>query len=318
MTYYVTLLRTLATCLITNSHYEGIYPYDILANGGLLGDIIFFTVSGYCLNNVKERFSKWYVKRVIRCYVPVVIITLLYFILGYYYTSVEKNIIYWFVFPTNYHFIASIMLLYVPYYFVVRYKCLKDRIPLIMLIVFVTYILVYILFFDKTYYHIDNVWENMVKFLYFESMLLGAYIRSNTNLFHRETKIKDLILVVIVGAAYLVSKILLVKNIIPCNLQIINQIFIYFFLYSIFALFATFEEKLKNLPRSLMKIITFVASMTLEIYLVQYVLIDVHKNLAPFPFNWIIVSCSIFIVAIALHYLTAGLTKVILKLFSQY
>ena len=40
--YFITLLRALATIIITNAHYTGIYPSDIIANGGLLGDVLFF------------------------------------------------------------------------------------------------------------------------------------------------------------------------------------------------------------------------------------------------------------------------------------
>ncbi len=46
MIFFITFLRALATCLITNSQYTGVYPTDIIANGGLLGDILFFAVSG--------------------------------------------------------------------------------------------------------------------------------------------------------------------------------------------------------------------------------------------------------------------------------
>ena len=45
MVFFVDLLRALATALITNSHYGSVYPISILANGGLLGNIIFFAIS---------------------------------------------------------------------------------------------------------------------------------------------------------------------------------------------------------------------------------------------------------------------------------
>ena len=41
MIFFITLLRCVAACLITNAHYTGIYPSDIIANGGLLGDVLF-------------------------------------------------------------------------------------------------------------------------------------------------------------------------------------------------------------------------------------------------------------------------------------
>ena len=60
MIFFVTFLRALATCLITNAHYTGVYPTDLIANGGLIGDVVFFAVSGYCLYNAKGNFFGWY------------------------------------------------------------------------------------------------------------------------------------------------------------------------------------------------------------------------------------------------------------------
>lgn len=57
MIFFITVLRALAACLITNAHYTGIYPIEIIANGGLIGDVLFFAVSGYCLYNVKYELS---------------------------------------------------------------------------------------------------------------------------------------------------------------------------------------------------------------------------------------------------------------------
>lgn len=41
MIFFVTVLRALAAMIITNAHYVGVYPTDLIANGGLLGDVIF-------------------------------------------------------------------------------------------------------------------------------------------------------------------------------------------------------------------------------------------------------------------------------------
>ena len=34
MICFITFLRAIASCLITNAHYTGIYPTDLIANGG--------------------------------------------------------------------------------------------------------------------------------------------------------------------------------------------------------------------------------------------------------------------------------------------
>ena len=36
---YITFFRAIGAVLITNSHFTGVYPSDIVANGGLLGDV---------------------------------------------------------------------------------------------------------------------------------------------------------------------------------------------------------------------------------------------------------------------------------------
>ena len=82
MIFFITVLRALAACIITNSHYVGVYPTDLIANGGLFGDVIFFAVSGFCLTNVKNSFPKWYGKRLVRVFPAFIIISVIYILLG--------------------------------------------------------------------------------------------------------------------------------------------------------------------------------------------------------------------------------------------
>ena len=107
---FIVLMRALAAIVITNAHYTGVYPTDIIANGGLLGDVMFFAVSGFCLANTNSSFGKWYLKGFIRVYVPSWLITLIYMILGAYVVTGFKDLIDFFVWPTYWHFVASIIL----------------------------------------------------------------------------------------------------------------------------------------------------------------------------------------------------------------
>lgn len=307
MIFFITALRALAACLITNAHYTGVYPTDLIANGGLIGDIIFFAVSGYCLCSCKGNFAKWYGKRVWRIYLPVVLMTAIYMILGFYSMNAEHNFVWWYLYPTYYHFIASIIVLYIPFYIIMKIPQLKKRIPLIMAIIAVVYLLVYVIFYDKSYYHIDTVREPMIRFLFMESMLLGAYFKINDEKFRNKFSWVSLVMSVVCFGGYFASKLLFSKMASISSLQVINQLIIFAFLFFVFRLFAGIDDKLEKLPKWIKKCITFISQITLEIYLVQYVIIDLLRTIAPFPINWLALTASIILAAFALHMACKGI-----------
>ena len=115
---FINFLRVLAAIFITNSHLTVVWPNSSIAIGGLLGDVLFFAVSGFCLtktDDISEKFIPWYGKRIICIYPSVLIITVVYSFLGYYKVS-TANLFQTFIYPTRYHFIASILFLYIVFY----------------------------------------------------------------------------------------------------------------------------------------------------------------------------------------------------------
>lgn len=116
MFQFIVYLRAICAVVITNAHYENIYPVSIIANGGLLGDVLFFAISGYCLYNIKTDFVRWYGKRILRIYPAVWIITAIYLLLGVYHAESAAAVGRLMIYPTYYHFVASIMVLYIIYY----------------------------------------------------------------------------------------------------------------------------------------------------------------------------------------------------------
>lgn len=298
---FIVFLRALATCLITNSHYAGIYPSNIIAKGGLLGDVIFFAVSGYCLLNVKKSFPLWYGKRIWRIYLPVVLITLVYFAFGYY-TFDKTGFVWWFIYPTNYHFVASIMLLYIPFYFVGRFELFKKRIPLIAGVVAIAYLIIYLFFYDKSRYHIDSVNELMIRFLFFESMLLGGYFKYNDERFRNKFHWYIPVITVVLFVLCFVVKLIFSKYTVLAPFQIISQILTFALLFFVFWTFASIDQKLERLPKVIKSCLSYLAKLTLEIYVVQHVIIAVLKKYFSFPINWIVITASILVAATVLHY----------------
>ena len=296
MIFFITLLRALATCLITNAHYEGVYPTDLLANGGLLGDVLFFAVSGWCLYKIKENFPKWYGKRLLRCYLPIVIITAIYLLIGLYQFSMH-NFVWWFVYPTYYHFIASIVVLYVPYYVIMKVDFLKRNIPYIMGIIAVVAALVYVIFYNKSYYHIDTVREPMILFLYMEAMLMGALFREKDNAIRNRFSWWHVLGLAVSAVVYFASKLAFSKNLLPSQLQILNWAALFALLFFIFRLFAGLDGRLEGMPKWIKKTAEFLAERTLEIYAVQYALITIFRNVFGFPINWFVITAVIIAAA---------------------
>lgn len=321
MIFFITFLRALAACFITNAHYTGIYPTDLIANGGLIGDVLFFAVSGYCLYNVKydlsaRGFAGWYGKRIWRVYPPVLIMTALFMVLGAYELSVDKGIVWWYIYPTYYHFVASIIILYIPFFFIMKIPALRDRIPFLMGIIGVAWLAVYWLVYDRTYYHIDTVREPMIRFLFMESMLLGAWFRQNDKKLRNKYKAAYPVAAIIAFGIYFASKILFSKRSGLAPLQFLNQIAIFVLLYFMFRTFCGLDEKLEKMPRWIKKIVEFLSEMTLEIYVVQYVIIAVIRDLGLFfPLNWVVLTASILLAAFILHkvceWMYSGVDKVL-------
>lgn len=308
MIFFIVCLRFIAACLITNAHYTDIYPLEIIANGGLLGDVIFFAVSGYCLFHIKSSFPKWYGKRFLRCYIPVLLATAIYMILGAYNT--EKHfLVWWYIYPTYYHFVASIVVLYVPYYFIVRFKYLRNRIPIIMVGLAIVQLILYVTIYDRSIYHIDTVREPMIRILFMECMLLGGYFRLHDGKYRDRFSLFPIIGTISLAGLYFISKLMFSKGILNSNYQIINQYILFGFLLLTFRSFCGLDHKLEKLPNWIKKIITFISKITLEIYVVQYVIIDWIRPVGRFPLNWFLITFSIISAAVVLHYVCSYIYK---------
>ncbi len=309
---FINFLRAIAAVIITNSHYTGIYPTDLIANGGLLGDVIFFAVSGFCIANIKLRFDKWYLKRILRIYPAVWITTAVYLLFGLYRLE-EVNagaIIKCFIYPTKYHFVASIMVIYIIFYAAIilkrRYKWLS--INKIILFTAIVWILIYIFFYDKKSYHIDNVREDMIRFLFFEAMLIGARYREMKP---PQNRIVDWILMLIFAAIYFASKLAFVKIPGISSFQIANQMILLVLLYSIFKCFMGIEKFLNGLAPWFINFVNYISKITLEIYVVQYGILSSIKSLGlTFPINWIVLTASIFALASVIHLLVIQIDKI--------
>ncbi len=309
-----TVLRFIATCLITNTHYDTVYPISGLAVGGLLGDVLFFVVSGFVLAiPTTKGFFSWYGKRVLRIYPAIVAGVVFYLLTGY---KALGNWFEAFVFPTFFVFTAAIILLYIPFYFVNKIDT-KRTFLLVSLGWIVLWTIVYVFLFDKSTYEMNNTWNPMIAFPYFTSMLFGAYLRKFVKVKPAAAKT---ILCFVAGFVFLVTYFFATKlvraNEDYFSFQIIVQatllIGVGFFVYFVYRL----DDWFKKWPSWLLASINFVATFTLEIYVIQKPIIKAFSGII-FPVNWIVITAVIILSAICLRIAIEAITVFIKILFSK-
>ena len=317
MYQFIYWLRILAAVLITNAHYEEVYPISIIANGGLLGDVIFFAVSGFCLFPVRQKFRTWYGKRLARIYPPILIAVSVFLLLRFYFASDIVSLVRVLIYPTYYHFVSSILILYIPIYFVLKQMQKQPEqgnrwLAGSGLLLTVSFFLVYYTVYDRSVYQIDNVQKPMIRFLFFAAMLIGVYFRINAEKYVVKGGTGWWISAVGLFVAYFVSKLLFARGTLPTQLQWINQVILLLLLAVIFRCVMGLENVLCELPARVRRASIFLAGMTLEIYLVQYPLIH-RLNVGPFPVNFFVVSGGIFLSALCLHGVSNGVMYAIRK-----
>lgn len=254
----ITWLRAIATLFITNSHMAtlwGKYPY--LSFGGLFGNCLFFFISGFCLANLKLDFLPWCWYRVKRINLPYLIFLPFLLLNGYVFKS-----FFYLIFPIEpYHFLPTILTLYPIYYWVAKYiknvKTLWFAIGL--------NVLLQVTYFVYNSSNIGSMTEHysMLGLLsYFIIMILGLGYRK----FAFKTGFK-----MGLGGSVVFFVLYGLQSFMP--LQGYWRIWQWYlalgFVICLSNLFLSLENKLKNNVR----IIDLLATHTLEIYIVQVLLI---------------------------------------------
>ena len=121
-----------------------------------------------------------------------------------------------------------------------------------------------------------------------------------------------LLLFLLLGV-YFASKLLFVKITSLSEYQILNQVVLFIVLFFLFRRAFSLEDKLKTLDGTrLWKVVVFLSDHTLEIYCVQYVIIDVVRDWGLiFPLNWLVLTAMILLTATALRWVSQKLISLV-------
>lgn len=311
MYQFIVFLRAIACILITNSHQEEIYPIRILASGGLLGDVIFFAISGYCLYSMKQQsFGKWYVKRLRRVYPPVWLTAGTFLVTGIYGTVGIRRVLELMFYPTHYHFVASILVLYILFYilmkFINRYPGQQTRyLGYAAVAAAVLYFVLFYTVYDNSYYHIDDVNNKMIWHLFILSMMIGCYFRLNEEKYLNKGGILPWIATAVCAVLYFGTKFGASRGMIPAQLQWVNQLTLLILLACIFRCFIGAEKLVRKIPSAIWAPIRTIADMAFELYLAQAVIIPTfNTGKDTFPYNFLITISITFLCGWLVHHAT--------------
>lgn len=302
MFQFVYWLKTAAAILITNSHYGDVWPNAAMTVGGHLGNCLYFLLSGFCLYHIRESFPKWYTKRIIRIYPALWLCVGVNLVVGFFRIDSFSGLYHCFFYPTWYHFIASIMVLYIVFY-ALRFLQKKTGLQTkhIMVCSLLLFGATYLFFFDHSYYHIDDVEEKWVRFMFWGAMLAGWWLRERYDEIPQKISPADWAyfggLFVFCFGFKLVLRHFPQASIVQCFMPLS-----WVFLTYRIALIAVKMEKQGFFAKKIRmnRMTGFIAAITLEIYLGQNVIIH-HLKALPFPGNLLLVSLLIIVYAWIVH-----------------
>lgn len=317
MFQFVYWLKALAVILITNAHYADIWPIPRLAMGGHLGNCIYFFVSGFCLYSIRNSFPGWYAKRIVRIYPALWIVAAIRQLIGSWHIDTLISYVHCLIYPTWYHFIASILLLYVVYYILRRIQMrLNIRTIWLLLLTLAVYLTAYFLWCDKSYYHIDDVEEKWCRFQFMASMLVGALCRENYKRLREKISVMDIVGLVGSLAAYFAAKLMFTRNAVSSYFQFLLPVIQVLLIYFIGVLAIKLEKRgaFSRAPAVLQRAAAALAGISLEVYLTQYYIIEKLSCLA-FPINFFAVTGAILLCSYVVHkaaeYIQRGCRKLL-------
>ena len=288
----IDILKFIAVILITNSHFDKLYPgaWSYLGTGGAIGDALFFFCSGYTLFlKPMGRFDSWYKKRIRRIYPSVIMWALLSAVVFSSPAGVDDAILYgaW--------FISCIMIYYVFIYLINRLWLNK----IIFAVLFIVTIVVYHCIEKPHNYNIYG--DTYLKWVFFFMfMLLGAFVGKERKKTY--SIMTSFILTFVSILAYYAILIVCKIGILPNCIQLLSLLFLLSVIYNLYALFST---KMASLfaSRYARLLVMFIGGLCLEIYLVQNVIIRLSESIS-FPLNAFVASVAIVFLAWVLKVLS--------------
>lgn len=306
--YFIDYLKAFAAILVINSHFDSLYPISEFATGGAIGNALFFAVSGFCLLPIKKKFGGWYIEKVIKLYVPTVIMTIILIIQDPHSISLS-NAFFTLIWPTRFWFIGAIILFYLLFY--LMKKVTKNwHFALVFLVLSASYFIYYFMLLDTSEWVIEsgNIYTVGGFFrliYYFAAMMIGKYFRLNVDKPRKHISIY-VSCIIFGGVSLYFVKFLMNKNNNLMHLQFLNQFSVLIFVIGIFLFGLSIETHIAGNNSIIYKVFKKIGALTLYLYIVQFPCIHFGERFG-FPVNALIALVLIGVSAILLQKISGAL-----------
>jgi len=282
-------LRVVAIFLVVNSHMDALYPPHLafLATGGMIGNSLFFALSGWGLllsmQQHKKPFAEWYARRMTRIYPAVwVVVAVLTFPIGVVEGAIRLDNILdalgKFFYPP-FWFLQALLIYYALVYAVVA-RFSYRRLLQVALPVVALYAVCYSSFLDLHKWSIEETPFRLI--YYFLVMLWGLYIGSKSYQMH--CTIYDLMWLSLSIACIYLHKTLMAHGLLLW-FQCVQHVATFPMLYY-FAKVASSTQVQSLMGDHLFgQVLRGISTLTLEIFMVNNSIDVFGTKLGPFPIN---------------------------------
>lgn len=254
---------------------------------------------------------QWYAPKVLRLYISLFIVAIIYVIVGYRKPSFEL-----FLFPIHqFWFVPIIVNLYILYYLAMRGRTIRN---VILLIDIAAYLIIYIFVFDRSEFFVERHFYFLIMYGYV-AMLIGAKIKERLTIIETLEAKKSLLLIgvsMLCIMGFLGSKLwIATKSQTALNLQLLTQVFSMGFAVFFVIGVAKYDQKIEKLLKNNLvgKLIHIISISTFEIYLIQYVLIFNLKSYR-FPANFFLIVIAVVAGGALIHRVSNRIYKKVMRL----
>lgn len=305
----ITIIKLLATFFITWFHFKGVVPESLapLFIGGAIGNSCFFYASGYLLSFKPEKYrGQWLVNKYVRIMPSVWIFSIVMLA-----ATIGGVKWYNFLYPTQFWFVNCILCYFLIVYLVRKLLDTKKGSVILCSTLLCVYFGFYHLNVDHTKIVMD---EGGFKcwFFFFFFFLWGYYDKR-----HKTTCVgtwRSILWLVVAICLFFLYKKVGCKD---STLLYLQFIFIPVCLFVVVYFVRYVANFIASWPLSYRtkKVFSLLSDMTLDIYIVQIVIIDLLGMVVPFPLSIVLLMLSILIAAYVNNYVAQiirkGLTKIL-------